>query len=282
MKKILTALMFMITCVPLFAQRMIKNPYVKSTDDANTVIKQIEVDNKYTIISFETTATSANSWVQLNKEIYLQTDGTNAHFNYVKSENIPLAPVKEYLINPGDKYEFKVYFEKIPVTAKYLSIIERAGPSSGAAYMNYYGVSLYHSATIANKQVDNVIVDTAVSQPDNSRSKVSYVTVQSHHSANYPMDNTFSTSQPASRALATSGNEFSQVMNAVIPMAGNMARTMMDAQLGYYKQPGKIAELAKLNKEYYDALRKEGFSSDDAIKIITSAGIMPKATDLNK
>lgn len=282
MKKILAVLMFIITCSPLFAQRIIKNPYVKSADDRNTVIKQIEVNDKYTIISFETTATSGNTWVQLNKEIYLQTNGTNAHFNYVKSEKIPLAPVKEYLINPGDKYDFKVYFEKIPATAKSISIIERAGPSEGAAYMNFYEVSLYHSAATANSQVNNIILDTAISQPNGQRLKTVEVKLMPPKPDNYQaVGNTFSIGE-SSRTQATLNNEFSQVMNSVVPMMGNMAKVMMDAQMEYYKQPGKIAEIAKLNKEYYDALRKEGFSSDDAIKIITASGIMPKATNLNK
>lgn len=66
------------------------------------------------------------------------------------------------------------------------------------------------------------------------------------------------------------------LMNSMGPMMGNMARSMMDAQLDYYKQPGKLEEIAKLNKQYYDALVKEGFTYDQALKIITSDSFLPK------
>lgn len=272
----------MITCSPLFAQISIKNPSVNSTDDWNTTIKQIEVNDKYTIISFETTASSANSWVQLNKEIYLQTDERNTHFNYVKSEKIPLVPVKEFLINAGDKYDFKVYFEKIPATAKSINIIERAGPSTGAAYLNFYGVSLSNSGPAVNNYVSKTITDTVFPKSNAQRIKTVSVTLTPPPPGSYQTGNTFSVGDASSSALLKADNVFAQTMQSVVPMMGSMAKTMMDAQIEYYKQPGKIAEIAKLNKEYYDALRKEGFSSDDAIKVITASGIMPKVSGLDK
>ncbi len=61
------------------------------------------------------------------------------------------------------------------------------------------------------------------------------------------------------------------------PMLMNIAKTVMNVQLDYYKQPGKLEEVAKLNKQYYDALTKVGFTADQAIKIITSEGLLPKA-----
>lgn len=66
------------------------------------------------------------------------------------------------------------------------------------------------------------------------------------------------------------------MMNSFGPMMSNMAKSIMDAQLEYYKQPGKLEEIAKLNKQYFDALVKEGFTSDQALKIITSDSLLPK------
>jgi hypothetical protein len=68
------------------------------------------------------------------------------------------------------------------------------------------------------------------------------------------------------------------MMNSFGPMVSNMAKSMMDAQLDYFKQPGKIEEIAKLQKQYFDALMKEGFNAEQALKIITSDGILPKST----
>ncbi|QKJ30079.1 hypothetical protein HQ865_10015 [Mucilaginibacter mali] len=66
------------------------------------------------------------------------------------------------------------------------------------------------------------------------------------------------------------------MMNSFGPMVSNMAKSMMDAQLEYYKQPGKLEEIAKLNKQYFDALVKEGFTADQALKIVTSDSFLPK------
>jgi hypothetical protein len=68
------------------------------------------------------------------------------------------------------------------------------------------------------------------------------------------------------------------MMNSMGPMMGNMAKAMMDAQLEYYKQPGKLEEIAKLTKQYYNALLKEGFSEDQALKIVISDSFLPKGS----
>src|ERR1700752_319238 len=126
MKKIiaLSALLLMI-CLQSFAQN-ISNPQVESKDDMSSVITKIETDKQFTIVSFENTAYGDNSWIQLNKEIYIQTNENNEHYNYVKSENIAIVPAKHIFAKAGDKITFKVYFKKIPATAKSIDIIERA------------------------------------------------------------------------------------------------------------------------------------------------------------
>jgi hypothetical protein len=64
------------------------------------------------------------------------------------------------------------------------------------------------------------------------------------------------------------------------PMYASMAKSVLDAQLAYFKQPGKLAEIAKLNKEYFDALVKEGFTYDQALKIITSSSLISKSSSV--
>lgn len=265
MKKLLTVIaLLVIAALPAIAQT-IDYPAVENRDDRNTTIKKIETDSQYTVVSFETIASSDNSVVQLNKEIYLQTDASNVHYNYLKSENIAIVPAKQTLSNTGDKLVFKVYFKKIPPEAKFINITERAGPNNGkVSFFNFYNVSLTKSQ-LANTQFSTsskgytfgtgtaVVIDSAIVQA------------------------------PAAIRIGSSymNNEITDAMKAMEPMMSKIATVMMDAQLNYYKQPGKMAEVAKLNKVYYDALRKEGFSSDDALKIITSDSIMPKPTALS-
>ena len=70
-------------------------------------------------------------------------------------------------------------------------------------------------------------------------------------------------------------------MSSVGPMYANMVKSMMNAQFDYFKQPGKIAELANMNKQYFDALIKEGFTNDQALKIVTSNGLLSKSSSIN-
>jgi len=151
-KPILTIITFFIVAVQAFAQN-ITTPNVEQKDDQSTIIKKIETNSQYTIVTFENYAYQDNAWLQLNKEIFIQTDLSNAHYDYVKSENIAMVPNKNVLKKAGDKLEFKVYFKKIPADAKSIDIIEHAGLSkSGINYFNFYNVSLTQRAT-TTKQV---------------------------------------------------------------------------------------------------------------------------------
>jgi len=46
--------------------------------------------------------------------------------------------------------------------------------------------------------------------------------------------------------------------------------SVLNAQLQAYSNPAITDQLAKITKNYYDALIKAGFSEDAALKIITS------------
>jgi len=264
MKKILTVIALLIMAeLPTIAQTVI-NPSVKSRDDNNTTIKKIETNNNYTVITFETKAVTDNSWIQLNKEIYLQTDISNAHYDYIKSENIAIAPQKHTLYNAGDKLVFKVYFKKIPPAAKFINIIERSGPSNGkVSFFNYYNVSLAPSNTykykLSTKPYQTFSLANAI-KIDTATKRIPSVTIS---------------------PMSTSTNELTNAMNAMGPMITKMSKIMMDTQLDYYKQSGKLAEIAKLNKTYFDALVNEGFTRDEALKIITANSLLPKPMDTN-
>jgi len=108
-------------------------------DDYGCKVTKIECDADHTIITFEYKAMRDQDWVTINKEIYIQANNSMKHYEFVKAENIPIWPTKQYLGKAGDKIEFKIYFEKAPLTAKSIDIIERAGRSN---YFNFYEVNL--------------------------------------------------------------------------------------------------------------------------------------------
>lgn len=254
-KPILTIITLFIIATQAFAQNL-TIPKVEQKDDQSTIIKKVETNNLYTIVTFENYAYQDKAWVQLNKEIYLQTDLSNAHYDYVKSENIAMAPNKDVLKKAGDKLEFKVYFKKIPATANSIDIIEHAGLNkSGVSYFNFYNVSLTEQVTLSNhvKVTNVVLLPPPPIQSDTTTTGLSY---------------------------GNPSNEMQNAMSSMGPMYASMAKSVLDAQLAYFKQPGKISEIAKLNKDYFDALVKAGFNYDQALKIITSSSLIPKSSSV--
>jgi len=245
MKKHLILFFVLITaCVPLFAQNIV-NPLIETSESENNKVIKIETDKLHTIVSFEYTATSDGGWARIDKGIFLQTpDGK--HYNFVKAENITLAPKQTTLANAGDKLIYKIYFQKLPSTAKVIDIIEKASPAPDENYFNYHGVSLTEVAPPAPVVTKSATADVTLRAPD--------VT-----GANF-------------------GNEMFGALNAMGPMLTNMATAVMNAQLDYFKQPGKLAEIAKLNKQYFDELVNAGFTNDQALKILTADSLLPKAS----
>ena len=238
-----------------FAQT-IENPVVGIPEDWSARITKIETNTQFTAVSFEYTASGDNAWVQLNKEIFIQTDVNNEHYNYVKSDKIAIAPAKHFFAKAGDKLAFKVYFKKIPADAKTIDVVERPGfRADGIKFFNYYNVSLTQSLPAG--AVQKVKVTNVVLMPPP------------------PVENL----TDADQTLAGQ-NGMANAMNMMGPMYATMAKSLMDSQLDYYKQPGKIEELAKLHKDYYDALIKVGFNDDQALKIITTNSLISKSSSI--
>lgn len=249
MKKTLLLLALLsVTALSSFAQS-ITYPYVEHSDDRSSKIAKIETGKKYTIVSFEQVSSGEGAWVQLNKEIFIQTNLSNKHYNYVKSENIAIVPEKHHFAKRGDTLLFKVYFERIPPETKRIDIIERAGyRTDGITFFNFYNVSLSQSTPKT--------LSVRLTPPLPQRS----LDISKH---------------------ATGGESAMMgAMNSMVPMFGTMTRSIIDAQIEYYKQPGKLAEIAKLNKQYFDSLVKEGFTEEQALKIITSNSLLPKSAGI--
>ncbi len=54
--------------------------------------------------------------------------------------------------------------------------------------------------------------------------------------------------------------------------------SLYDAQLKFFMDKTKVEEVAKINKNYYDALIKVGFTADQAFKILVSTPLI--STDM--
>lgn len=236
MKKIFISLSILLITSLAAFSQNIVNPQIDQNEDPNTKITSVETNSLFTIVHFETAAEGDSAWTQLNKEIYIQTDVDKKHYGFVKAEGIPMFPAKHYLKTSKGKLPFTVFFEKIPSSSKSIDIIERAG-------ISYSGETFFNFYGVSLTQK----ADAA-----------------SLHQGSLFLNNN------------STSNGMNGIMAAMAPMYNTLATSMMNAQLDFYKQPGKLEEVAKLNKQYYDALITAGFTADQAIKIITSEGLLPK------
>lgn len=239
------SLLFLLLLLPALSFcQTIKNPSVGSSGDPTTTIIKIEVANKYTEIIFKHISPHKGDWIQLNKSMYLQSATGEERYNYIKSENIPLRPLKKVAAADSEELVFKVYFEKLKPNTKAINVIERAlSPDelhSGTNFFNYFNVSLEKTAE-SNMVQDKVVTGTKT------------VT-----------DSVFIGTQ----APALS---FKNDMAASIgPMISGMYNAMLSMQIKFYSDPANVDKMAQITKSYYDALMRAGFTADQALKIITS------------
>jgi hypothetical protein len=247
-------LAFLLLPVTLFGQS-IKFPLVSSSEDPTTMITEIETTNQHTIISFRHVGAEKGSWIQLNKSMYLQDAKGEERYNYVRSEGIPLRPERFVATKDNQEVNFKVYFEKLKPGTQEINVIERARSQAelndGVNFLNYFSVNLNKSKLeLADHKVSKVEVVVTPPPP-------------------VPVGTDFSSSFVNGEA-ANFG-----------PALKDMYMGMFTAQLNVYSNPAIIDQLAKNMKSYYDALIKVGFSSDAALKIITSKPLVSAVGNSN-
>ena len=247
---------FLFLCLLLPAAtfgQSIKSPLVANTDDPSTFITQVETNSHNTVISFRHICNGKGSWVQLNKSMYLQDANGEDRYNYVKSEGIPLRPEKFTATADRQEVNFKVYFEKLKPGTKEINVIERVRSltelRNGISYFNFFNVSLNKSRPLTADGNEIRTVQVTMSPPP-------------------PMEMIADTLYSDSSNIG--GTTRTRVMNDMTPMMVNMYKSMLDAQLKVCSDPAVTDRLAKIMRNYYNALIKAGFSMDAAIKIITS------------
>lgn len=62
-------------------------------------------------------------------------------------------------------------------------------------------------------------------------------------------------------------------MGAMVPMMGKMMEIMLDVQLKVAEKPETASRIAAFKKNLFDALRKSGFSEDQALQIVIATSI---------
>lgn len=236
------SILFLCLMLPAVAFcQSVNMPAVGASEDPSTTISKIEVTNKNTIITFKHFS-NKDGWVQINKSMYLQNANGEERYAFVKCEGIPLRPLKYTATTDNELVEFKVYFEKLKPGTTEINIIERAlSPierNNNVRFFNYYNVSLLKSGT--DTQTENTVM----------------------------VQDSVDLSTPVLPTGSDSG-----MFDNIFSNMSNVYKNLFDAQLKFYEDPATLERLAGIQKNYYDALIKKGFSKDDAIKICTSKSI---------
>jgi hypothetical protein len=82
-----------------------------------------------------------------------------------------------------------------------------------------------------------------------------------------------------------SGEEIQQQMEKtfamMVPMMGKMVEAMIEAQLSVVSKPESAEKMARYVKNFQEALVKQGFSREEALRIVTSLP-MPSASPSSK
>lgn len=68
------------------------------------------------------------------------------------------------------------------------------------------------------------------------------------------------------------------MMNSMAPMFGRMAESMLDGTLRALEKKETAVRLAAFVKNFHDALLAQGFSKEEALRIVTAFGMPSVAT----
>jgi len=97
---------------------------------------------------------------------------------------------------------------------------------------------------------------------------------QSHYSDQYGNQQGQRQSNAGNNQIFSGSEQFSQVQSMMGPMMEDVMSSMFDGLLTMVEKPETAERMATFTKNYYDALRKRGFTEVEALQIVTSASPM--------
>ena len=105
------------------------NPVYDSRTLKIVDIAKIKITEEYTEVTMTCTAPSDyrltdQVYVYLMQSTLLVDRKTGKEFKLLKSEGIPMAPGKRFMMRANEQFTFKLYFAPIPKTATEIDILE--------------------------------------------------------------------------------------------------------------------------------------------------------------
>jgi hypothetical protein len=76
-------------------------------------------------------------WIQMNPNSFIRPVGSSMKYRLIKTEGIPITPLKHYFKRKGEFHTYTLIFPALPCDIKQIDIIEKEAPGS---YFNFYGI----------------------------------------------------------------------------------------------------------------------------------------------
>jgi hypothetical protein len=83
---------------------------------------------------------------------------------------------------------------------------------------------------------------------------------------------TLSVARPARAQDPTMPDSLAMMQEFMGPMMGSMMSNMMDAMLTLLARPESAEKLATFTRNYYEALRRKGFTDEQALRLTAAIG----------
>jgi len=103
-------------------------------------LKSNEITDDYTRIDFIYRSSMVyynGGWIQMERNAYIQPDGSTTKYRLIRAIGIPIAPLKHYFNHRGEYHSYSLIFPALTAGTAKIDIIEKEAPGN---YFNFYGI----------------------------------------------------------------------------------------------------------------------------------------------
>ena len=105
-----------------FGQIYIKPKYERRAN-SRVGITKIQITKKHTIVYCKYTSTFSGH-ACVSPKMFIEDLKTKKRYKLIKTEKIPLCPKQYMFSEAGHKFDFVLYFERVPHSVRYINMIE--------------------------------------------------------------------------------------------------------------------------------------------------------------
>ena len=119
---IITIIISCLAIASSYGQTYIKPKYERRANPRVSISK-VQITKKYTVVHCRYTSTFSGH-ACVSPSMFIEDLKTKKRYKLVKTEKIPLCPKQYMFSEKGHKFDFVLYFERVPHTVRYINMIE--------------------------------------------------------------------------------------------------------------------------------------------------------------